>query len=900
VSDDPQLTIEDALAAEYRAVRPDVPVDAASAAARAAAIHADAAPLSALCISGGGIRSATFGLGAIQGLAEHGLLQQFDYLSTVSGGGYIGGWLTAWKNRVGGLDRVIPRLRRDAPPPAPGEPDPIQHLRDYNSYLSPRAGLLSTDLWTLLATILRNILLNWLVLIPMLMFGLMLPRLFLSALAFPDLFFSHAIFAGDGPGDYSAAALDDISHHPLVVWVLPLLSGVLLTCALFFILRYLPGVGNSDPSRFDYVRRILAPLVGAAITFMTFDSLYYIGSHYADRGRPWRVIGWTLVASAAAWLLNLVVHRQSFGDRLHVLFGTTSLAVLSMAIGTGLATWIATDFVLFSPHPETYLSWAAYVTVGLPAILLGFCLGTVLFVGFSSAVLKDEDREWMSRAVAEVMLVSTAWLVICAAVLLAPKWALTWQTWMHGVLVAAAAGSAWLSTYRGTFPANAGSTTAAARKTPLSLSLAARVAPAVFLALLAVGLSILVNVLLWVLHRIANLPLTGNDGAAVSWQDHYGMLERSHPALVGLLAVAFLLVGGVTSRFININTFSLHGMYRDRLIRAYLGASNPKRTVSRFTGFARNDDLPMGSLNSALKPLHVVNLTLNVVATSRLAWQQRKAESFTATALHCGNSNLGYRPTAEYGGGITLGTAVALSGAAASPNMGYHSSPVVGFIMALFNARLGAWLGNPGRPGRLSWKLPGPQVALRPLFREVAGQTTDQSKFVYLSDGGHFENLALYEMVRRRCRLIVVLDSGCDPDFTFDDLGNALRKIRIDFGIPIRFDEEDTRPLRQRRRRCALATIGYSSVDGPCEDGRLIYIKPMLLGTEPPDVQSYAAAHPAFPHQSTAEQWFNESQTESHRQLGLLTIDEMCGNWKGKSLGELYAHLKGGYLREGG
>src|SRR5262245_36058531 len=146
----------------------------------------DATPLSALCISGGGIRSATFGLGAIQGLADHGLLGQFDYLSTVSGGGYIGGWLTAWVNRANGIDNGIPILRSDSPPAELGDPDPIQHLREYNSYLSPRRGAFSEDLWTLIATVLRNILLNWMVLIPLLMAIVLLPRLYLLVLAFPD------------------------------------------------------------------------------------------------------------------------------------------------------------------------------------------------------------------------------------------------------------------------------------------------------------------------------------------------------------------------------------------------------------------------------------------------------------------------------------------------------------------------------------------------------------------------------------------------------------------------------------------------------------------------------------------------------------------------------------------
>ena len=140
-----------------------------------------------------------------------------------------------------------------------------------------------------------------------------------------------------------------------------------------------------------------------------------------------------------------------------------------------------------------------------------------------------------------------------------------------------------------------------------------------------------------------------------------------------------------------------------------------------------------------------------------------------------------------YGGedGISLGTAMAISGAAASPNQGYISSAPLAFLMALFNVRLGWWLGNPGRSGKVTHKYDGPRNALVPFFSELLGMTSDTNKYVYLSDGGHFENLALYEMVRRRCRFIVVSDAGCDPDFEFEDLGNAVRKIEIDLGVPI-------------------------------------------------------------------------------------------------------------------
>ena len=267
----------------------------------------------------------------------------------------------------------------------------------------------------------------------------------------------------------------------------------------------------------------------------------------------------------------------------------------------------------------------------------------------------------------------------------------------------------------------------------------------------------------------------------------------------------------------------------------------------------------------------------------RLAWQQRKAESFTVSPLHSGNADLGYRRSASYGGpdGISLGTAITISGAAASPNMGYHSSPTVGFIMTLLNARLGSWLGNPGEAGKNTWKLPGPRSATSSLVREAFGLTTNTSSYVYLSDGGHFENLGLYEMIRRGCRCIVVLDSGADPHYTYEDLGNALRKIRIDMNISIDFEDALLEPLRKKTRRCAIGTIRYSKPDPSRQDGCLIYVKPVMVGNESPDITTYKATNPEFPHESTADQWFSESQTESYRLLGRETIREICEGWEG-------------------
>ena len=205
-------------------------------------------------------------------------------------------------------------------------------------------------------------------------------------------------------------------------------------------------------------------------------------------------------------------------------------------------------------------------------------------------------------------------------------------------------------------------------------------------------------------------------------------------------------------------------------------------------------------------------------------------------------------------------------------------------LLTLFNARLGAWLGNPKKD---SWKNFGPQWGLLYLASKMLGRTNDQSDYVYVSDGGHFEDLGVYELVRRRCRFIVVCDGGADPKFTLKDLGNMIRKVRIDFGVPIEIDLEALRPRGDDRRsgsHVAVGKIRYGDVDGDVapdpsadadptfhpdrDEGLLVYIKAGLTGDEPPDLLNYAAEHPDFPNQSTLNQFFTESQFESYRALG--------------------------------
>jgi hypothetical protein len=354
-----------------------------------------------------------------------------------------------------------------------------------------------------------------------------------------------------------------------------------------------------------------------------------------------------------------------------------------------------------------------------------------------------------------------------------------------------------------------------------------------------------------------------------SWSPFSAVRQPSRVFVELLLATLLAIPALILSRFIDANKFSVYALYRVRLIRAFLGASNSRRRPHPFTGFDPNDDVRMADLPS--RPLHVVNATLNLVKGETLAWQQREAESFTATKYRSGSCRLGYQESRLYGDRISLGSAITISG-------GYTSSPLLSMLMMLFDAHLGVWLPNPGEHGRGYWSKPGPTYSVRPFIDEAFGLTSDRNAWVNLSDGGHFENLGLYEMVLRRCATIIVVDGSADTAFHFDDLGNATRKIRIDLGIPIEFREgvSIAKEITAGSKHCAVGRIAYSAVDGPdVKDGTLIYIKPSLTGNEPRDVLTYAAENPAFPHQPTSDQWFDESQFESYRRLGFHVVEEI-------------------------
>jgi hypothetical protein len=882
------------------------------------AIHALPEKRAAVCLSGGGIRSATFALGVLQGLARAGLLTQFHYLSTVSGGGYIGGWLTAWIHRVGNdvqkvageLASLKPRAKLDP------EPEPISHLREFSNYLSPRAGLLSTDAWTLLGTILRNMILIWLVLVPLLAAVLMLPRLYLSLLLWVNT---------AGP-----------SFHP---GVLLAIGGVLLAWAVAYIAATIPSNTTARRGQGKFLVFCLLPLLLGLGSLTIYWAA--VSGRAAGPGRvPLPVfvnfVWFGAVVHLLAWAGYTVWLRTSWGQgrpaksslgaQVGSFVAELFVVVVAGAVGGAIAWLLAAK--LFSRVDYTLILYAALA----PGFVVGtFLLAATALVGLLSRWTEDDDREWWSRCGAWFLIAGSAWTVFGALVLFGPV--LFSDVWISRGLTAVGGVSGLMAVVGGWFTKLGARDRASSQTSPRDrlMALVVPLAGVVFAAVLAIGLSTLISGLLgWLIRQsgdtVGGLPQWGN------WPhgpfDHVGVLVSSPIWIVAGVAVALAALGLLMAWFINTNRFSLHAMYRNRLIRAYLGASNTDRHANPFTGFDDDDNLqlhelwprssaaPAGAPVTRRKLLHVVNMALNLVHGERLAWQERKAHTFTASALHAGSLMVGYRrtragaggPRTHYGGteGMSLGTAVTISGAAASPNMGYHSSPLVTFLLTLFNVRLGWWLGNPGVRGDHTFYLASPRVAVRPIVAEAFGLTGSTGPYVYLSDGGHFENLGLYEMVLRRCHFIVVSDASCDEGGVFQDLGSAVRKIRADMGVPIDFEggigilPRSADPVKRAASLYwALGRIRYSIADpstapgaaSGARDGWLLYVKPAFCGSEPPDVCEYAMAHDQFPHEPTTDQFFSESQFESYRMLGSHVMQQMSRDWTGGSLADFIAHV---------
>ncbi|WP_244547653.1 patatin-like phospholipase family protein [Bradyrhizobium sp. OK095] len=891
----------------------------------------------ALCLSGGGIRSAAFALGILQRIAALDVtskrkgekagsaLMQFDYLSTVSGGGYIGSWLSAWLYQKRRREKERQKKHPDVPSEerepddAPDsvvaalnkrygdgqirdheEAEPVSNLRRNSHFLSPSFSSLSPDLWSDVAGVLRNLFLNWVLLVP---------PMILAVLVTKALYF------------VLIDAHDITVAHPLTWLLLVMLASALcFGASLSFSVANRPARGWINVPQSRFLLCDLAPfLVGAALLVLVLQSQFglsklselttaggfgFLNQFERDhltlavlvRGGIFGFVFYFLaLVFAPLWvrIFGKSARPPPKGGPKYPWVDFAAWCVAGVAFGLQSAAGL---ILLWRYNPTDSAATAAgfACVFGLPWIVAARIVADVIYISVAEFLSEvDVGLEFQARSSGLFTLAYLGWLLWFGLVLGAPPAAIWIESHLGSAAVPSLATGGGVSGLLSIILGASSKTKAAAEQVSgfrqyLGLNTIAAIAAAVFAVALVALLSILWD---W-----AFIPFESCADGHMPWT-----VVFITGAVLGVLIYA-------TSRVLSINRYSLHSIYRNRLVRAFLGASRHEsardKTKNAFTDFDGRDSPYLRELwepgieprGPHWKPFHVISAALNLVSSKNLAWQERMAAPFTFSPLHCGSgsavfSDGAYRTTyatttqpKPYGGpplGLTLGTAMAISGAAVSPSMGYNSSPGVAFLMALFNVRLGWWLANP-RGDNPDYAEAKPPFALRPFFMEMFGLTSETERWVYLTDGGHFENLGLYEMVRRRCRVIVVSDAGCDPDYSFEDLGNALRKIWIDLGVRIDMRGLDLLKKRFMERPTpatdapywAVGDILYQEADGgESQNGLLLYFKSGLHGTEPMGVLSYAIAHGTFPHESTLNQFFSESQFESYRALGYEIAD---------------------------
>lgn len=343
----------------------------------------------------------------------------------------------------------------------------------------------------------------------------------------------------------------------------------------------------------------------------------------------------------------------------------------------------------------------------------------------------------------------------------------------------------------------------------------------------------------------------------------------------------------VISYFIvDINLTGPHRIYRARLAKTFVESGGTPTTSPALSHINE----------SGRAPYHLINTTVNLPNSSLPELRDRKADFFLFSKYWCGSVATAYFPAHRWltnDDEVDLATAMAVSGAAASSYMGIETKPHLTALLTFLNVRLGLWIREPG-------KSPCARPGFVCLFKEMLRLgMSENSSWLNLSDGGHIENMGVYELIRRRCKYIICVDGEADPFFTFGGLMTLVRHVQLDFGVRINVKLGNLRPNAETgfcRSHFVLGDIDYPSTEKSAdgsdgwEKGLFLYLKLSVTGNESEMIRRYRTLHPAFPHQSTADQFFNEEQFEAYRSLGVhvaegLFSPAICGATPGAENG---------------
>lgn len=745
-----------------------------------------------MAISGGGIRSATFALGVVQGLAERGLFRQVDLLSTVSGGGYLGAFVSSMLNVDPPVEKKSEKKKPDAGKKPPkgttaadsGEekPAPVLMPDGKNSPFEPDiAGdsLAVRELRNHSRYILPSSVLRWLMTIGQAAYGVVSNVIILSVPVFvlvlltawyesctgalSEAYCDVRSTKPSGPSD----AMLEMSRGPFIFWMICL--GLLALLPLVQMVGRLNGKTKKFSSRYE-------------------------------------------IGTALAFALALLVTAIEYMPLVHYGYLT-----LMHAIGVQMKIWFGAS--------ETH-GWSLRATIVSVSSIIGMI----------------------------------------------------------------SARSDWLRKLGETAP----------RIRALLFSLLWLAGPALFV---------------YAYFELCRVYVA--DGP----REVFTLLKIP---VNSTRFVWLLLVGSLWySLFVNVNFTSLHRFYRNRLAETYLLRKVGEREIKSTDKTAVQQKLSkLRATPSSTAPYHLINAALNLPSSDEPELRGRGCDFFLFSKCYCGSEVTGYWPTTQLemcDPHLDLGTAVAISGAAAAPQMGMGSIRGASFLLTLLNVRLGYWLARPDRwMGKLAavpyagrFMVPGPWH----LMREAFNLMDFDANYLNVSDGGHIENLGLYELLKRRCKYIIAIDGECDPELDCPSLMRLQHFAKVDLGVEIDIevqrlkwvevtpaeakptrDEEGAeaivravrKPTRFSRGHFAVGAIKYPPVEpsavggaaaGQAAEGDarnqtgeitgvLIYVKLSMTGNEPDYIHDYRRQYPEFPHQSTADQVFEDAQFEAYRGLG--------------------------------
>ncbi|MDR9782110.1 patatin-like phospholipase family protein [Rhizobium redzepovicii] len=743
-----------------------------------------------IALSGGGIRAAIVALGVLQTLAKTGLLERFHYLSTVSGGGYIGTALTWFWSPV----RLAREREKDTDLPEFGpraEAFPFQDrlekgsaayeravknldfLRNHGSYLTTGDGI---GMAGLAVAVVRTVLVSLLVWFPLMVAGfLIIARIDEWYCETPD-----------------ACSALWIEGRPVFSFFLGIAA--LLGCVFFTSVVFLALVRPSETS-----------------------------SESKGRARALLESGLWIVAAMA--LSYLAFNRMTVLANYQ---GLSGAFITTLFFGSAMCVFLAMQ-PLFGKNPS-YLTRRLFERLSssfLPLSVTCLVVGVIPWVvgkaaGSSSAV---------TQTFAEIGVPSSL---------------------LGTVSLLSGVGTALYGYYLK----------------------AKSVAPSLAGQLLGLASSILFIFGLFLFSFIAA-----------------DIISSPLQTYQTVICICVLLMSLALGTFSSINTTGLHRFYRDRLMETFMpmtrGIDKGLARASNLADVLTVDGMWDRKRDAGRHPFHIINAHVILSSDDSAKINVRGGDNFTISGAYIGSQATGWLSTREFlarHGPLTLASAMAASGAAATAHAGYIGTGLtrkrfISAVMSILNIRLGLWVGNPGVTARHGFLTQRNATYFRPgLLSGIFGYGyRSGSRFLELSDGGHFENLGLYELIRRKVAVAVVVDAEQDESISLSSLVSAVSRIKEDFDVDIHFEENRGPELligQESKQypsgvRIAKSPFIVGEIQYPGRHpGALIYIKSTMMTGLDFVTDGYRAANPAFPHQSTIDQFFEPAQFEAYRDLG--------------------------------